>query len=276
MRGNRDRNARPAAQAGSIPASAGEPWRRRTGSVMWRVYPRECGGTGVRPGAARWPEGLSPRVRGNLLRADVRGRRARSIPASAGEPSRSTTPVPPSKVYPRECGGTVLTHTSTRSLDGLSPRVRGNRRHLPDAACGEGSIPASAGEPSRSRTRQSLSRVYPRECGGTSQFAISSGVGGGLSPRVRGNRSRPAIVARRRGSIPASAGEPAPLSAAPEGGRVYPRECGGTPRRPCLAHTVRGLSPRVRGNPPLATRTADRCGSIPASAGEPVGLLSCV
>ena len=50
------------------------------------VYPRVCGGTvGFRfcqPGA----DGLSPRVRGNLIRRSYLYDKYRSIPACAGEP----------------------------------------------------------------------------------------------------------------------------------------------------------------------------------------------
>ena len=53
--------------ARSIPACAGEPctWHFRTAPC--RVYPRVCGGTEQRLEVADVAEGLSPRVRGNLL-----------------------------------------------------------------------------------------------------------------------------------------------------------------------------------------------------------------
>ena len=54
-----------------------------------------------------WVIGLSPRVRGNLIRLDghavVRG----SIPACAGEPRRAYCAIIPNAVYPRVCGGTT-------------------------------------------------------------------------------------------------------------------------------------------------------------------------
>ena len=53
------------AVGGSIPACAGEPMAC---SMAWHsamVYPRVCGGTGLRVAAGLSLAGLSPRVRGN-------------------------------------------------------------------------------------------------------------------------------------------------------------------------------------------------------------------
>ena len=86
VRGNRQSSfVRPALWR-SIPACAGEP----KASSMWKnplsVYPRVCGGTAVAVQQDNHLRGLSPRVRGNLLRIIVRSGRRRSIPACAGEP----------------------------------------------------------------------------------------------------------------------------------------------------------------------------------------------
>ena len=92
----------------SIPACAGEPWRRlRAGAVHW-VYPRVCGGTRLSASRGITNPGLSPRVRGNRMPPASVSRTVGSIPACAGEPS-------PARV--RAAGGW---------LRGLSPRVRGN------------------------------------------------------------------------------------------------------------------------------------------------------
>ena len=74
-------------QLRSIPACAGEP--SVTVSVIthiW-VYPRVCGGTNNAPCNLHGHDGLSPRVRGNLLE---------------GEHEETRGPV-----YPRVCGGTL-------------------------------------------------------------------------------------------------------------------------------------------------------------------------
>ena len=52
-------------------------------------------------------------------------------------------------VYPRECGGTSVSHAASVEGQGLSPRVRGNPCvDVRDFHCRR-SIPASAGEPLR-------------------------------------------------------------------------------------------------------------------------------
>ena len=154
---------------GSIPASAGEPrtfgdaprqrpvYPRECGEPIFvrdtgcncPVYPRECGGTGGAAAAGNVRLGLSPRVRGNLDYVGGMGAHERSIPASAGEPPATSTRPPPLTVYPRECGGTRSSLTLGRPLRGLSPRVRGNPSRARTSVNNSGSIPASAGEPSR-------------------------------------------------------------------------------------------------------------------------------
>ena len=70
------------------------------------VYPRVCGGTPCPAHDGRDPNGLSPRVRGNLLGSLWQGSRKRSIPACAGEPARRCVLLNLCGVYPRVCGGT--------------------------------------------------------------------------------------------------------------------------------------------------------------------------
>ena len=147
VRGNRGQPNEQDSEAGSIPACAGEPSRCASRSFRERVYPRVCGGTFEQDGqGARWP-GLSPRVRGNRLRAELHKAVRGSIPACAGEPGRERRRWPPTRVYPRVCGGTRYSEGAPALVKGLSPRVRGNRRDLVLHAVREGSIPACAGEP---------------------------------------------------------------------------------------------------------------------------------
>ena len=133
---------------------------------------------------------------------------------------------------------------------GLSLRVQGNR----DTACGSStsrrSIPACAGEPSKCSAQACASWVYPRVCGGTALSMNGKPAHGGLSPRVRGNQYAGLLAGVSVGSIPACAGEPANALGWMVYHTVYPRVCGGTPTRPAAPPVRRGLSPRVRGNPP--------------------------
>ena len=172
-------------------------------------------------------------------------------------------------VYPRVCGGTEPCNRLERYEQGLSPRVRGNRRAAPGRGPSDGSIPACAGEPALGLKITNMDKVYPRVCGGTVTIDYWAGGHVGLSPRVRGNLADPAGPRRPPGSIPACAGEPA-------FGRgkiflfwVYPRVCGGTLRTEHGGITMKGLSPRVRGNLLQSRQPLNRPRSIPACAGEP-------
>ena len=71
-------------------------------------------------------------------------------------------------------------------------------------------------------------------------------------------------------SIPACAGEPTCKIFIAPPHKVYPRVCGGTPPRPGIDLCAKGLSPRVRGNQAEDHPYANRLGSIPACAGEPI------
>ena len=98
----------PAGRAsGSIPACAGEPTPGRPAPRSTWVYPRVCGGTSCWPSTMRSKQGLSPRVRGNLLDCSLLRLRMRSIPACAGEPEALAVSRSVYEVYPRVCGGTI-------------------------------------------------------------------------------------------------------------------------------------------------------------------------
>ena len=116
-----------------------------------RVYPRVCGGTAAQRHIHHVHQGLSPRVRGNQYRflpfADemqglsprVRGNLAEKrfimsfptvYPRVCGGTWASACLGCSSidGVYPRVCGGTRLGPVNQPLLEGLSPRVRGNRQ----------------------------------------------------------------------------------------------------------------------------------------------------
>ena len=155
-------------------------------------------------------------------------------------------------VYPRVGGETGPAMPSTPGGRGLSPRGRGNLWFLVRTPGKERSIPAWAGKPWWRGCRRRAERVYPRVGGETWKMAKVPWVGGGLSPRGRGN---PTIVGRpcgSVGSIPAWAGKPAAAEAWQVMQEVYPRVGGETV--PVAAHVLEcsGLSPRGRGNPPPA------------------------
>ena len=268
-RGNRVRPEHGKPPAGSIPAHAGEPFPNRRYLSVGGVYPRPRGGTGMAyPHPAQKP-GLSPPTRGNRRAVPVRVVRRRSIPAHAGEPSRSMSAPPVRQVYPRPRGGTHSVVRESSSYLGLSPPTRGNHRPRRQRGALEGSIPAHAGEPSFAIGLALRLWVYPRPRGGTLNPSPLVGVPIGLSPPTRGNRRRLARRNHRAGSIPAHAGEPVTIRPLHVLDGVYPRPRGGTILTIIIALYLRGLSPPTRGTPlrPQFPTAADR--SIPAHAGEP-------
>ena len=152
--------------------------------------------------------GLSPRVRGNRDQTPAEIVAGRSIPACAGEPKGERVLHCHCRVYPRVCGGTVLTAAAWASWGGLSPRVRGNPTTTHRDGWTGRSIPACAGEPNTSLGLRLMRKVYPRVCGGTGVTEYKKGEDNGLSPRVRGNRWLALLAYLIFRSIPACAGEP--------------------------------------------------------------------
>ncbi len=167
--------------------------------------------------------------------------------------------------------------------------MRGNRGRDRERRGTAGSIPAHAGEPPSVGAVAPSPGVYPRACGGTRLVPLALGLVQGLSPRMRGNLARGIRADSGRGSIPAHAGEPSgpvppsmwtgvypracgeprPADRRHRSTWVYPRACGGT-RLEAMGHVYHeGLSPRMRGNPPLRPYPVVAQGSIPAHAGEP-------
>ena len=207
-RGNLTRNASARFSRRSIPACAGEPPALVAGYGAVRVYPRVRGGTPAAPMAWLTATGLSPRARGNPPHAKASSGRVGSIPACAGEPPEEGSGASIAEVYPRVRGGTGRKYLHTQSLQGLSPRARGNHRHDDLRERGDGSIPACAGEPDDKTVHWLRAKVYPRVRGGTPLPPASECTCAGLSPRARGNPKEVLVVPAGKGSIPACAGEP--------------------------------------------------------------------
>ena len=274
-RGNQPRRAAQRHRHGSIPANAGEPVDFVEAVDGVRVYPRERGGTPTPGGSSPTATGLSPRTRGNRACKPPSRRRPRSIPANAGEPASPPFGMVAEGVYPRERGGTGVLRASQRLRQGLSPRTRGNRACKPPSRRRPRSIPANAGEPDGTALPPRTTWVYPRERGGTISRPASFANARGLSPRTRGNQGLGGSRCPCLRSIPANAGEPLMEDWSSGGGRVYPRERGGT-AQPWPRHvSFAGLSPRTRGNPDRRRRDPGRGRSIPANAGEPKAASSC-
>ena len=173
-RGNPPRVVGHHAQPGSIPAWAGKPLFLALFGKVMRVYPRVGGETGTAVPADEWPEGLSPRGRGNL-RTRPRGRSSRrSIPAWAGKPAIALIAGMLPRVYPRVGGETEVGDLINVAGVGLSPRGRGNPSTHQEIWSIVRSIPAWAGKPLDSPGTLRGRRVYPRVGGETKNTFISS------------------------------------------------------------------------------------------------------
>ena len=93
----------------------------------------------------------------------------------------------------------------------------------------------------------------------------------GLSPRVRGSPlCRRGHHRRRKGSIPASTGQPCDKAFRWRLSTVYPREYGAACLPILMLNSYAGLSPRVRGSRRQRRRASFGLRSIPASTGQPV------
>ena len=243
------------------PACTGEPARGPDGIDAGSVYPRVYRGTASTPAISAYVHGLSPRIRGN-----------RCMPISI--------PICGGSVY----GGTVAIVVRYGSERGLG------EPHVPVSVATSLQVyPRVYGEPPLDIPPCLTAKVYPRVYGGTGIGGRYMKKGKGLSPRV-GNLGLLCGLYDCRGSIPACTGEPEPhpRRASPRPGSipactgepigakwigactwVYPRVYGGTPRRDPGIRPAPGLSPRVRGNPPVRTPRRYSSGSIPACTGEP-------
>ena len=169
-------------------------------------------------------------------------------------------------------------------LKGLSPRMRGSRRRSVSRRCLPGPIPAHAGEPplrldrtfpahaGEPRERELVgyrARAYPRACGGALRSHHQALAPHGLSPRMRGSRTRVQGRSVREGPIPAHAGEPERAAGWDGDPGAYPRACGGAIAVYQDVRGSAGLSPRMRGSHEVGIGAAAIAGPIPAHAGEP-------
>ena len=196
----------------------------------------------------------------------------------------------PKWVYPRVGGATVVAGYDCESGVGLSPRGRGNRRYWCNGPNPGGSIPAWAGQPSRTISCATSIPVYPRVGGATEAEISRLFAQRGLSPRGAGQPSLSIIATRSTavyprvggatstttmrtrsnpGLSPRGRGQPLRPPRSCQSNTVYPRVGGATLTRDVAAADQEGLSPRGRGNLPRARGGERRGRSIPAWAGQP-------
>ena len=167
------------------------------------------------------------------------------------------------------CGVTGRWAMITRTMRGLSPRVRGHQQARSSDVDDNRSIPACAGSPEMGHVLHRTPEVYPRVCGVTNSQRPADRWKAGLSPRVRGHPAAWLDRLSNARSIPACAGSPLTSQSPERITTVYPRVCGVTPAGVCWCRLRPGLSPRVRGHPIGTKKGVMVRWSIPACAGSP-------
>ena len=193
----------------SIPAGAGNPRATAAGFPPCRVHPRGCGESAPSARASPATNGPSPRVRGIQAAHVAPHAVLGSIPAGAGNPWLGFRAASRLRVHPRGCGESPSRARRALTGPGPSPRVRGIHDRRRRVRVQVGSIPAGAGNPACARPCLRSRRVHPRGCGESLVQLCQAYRQAGPSPRVRGIRGAQPPDRRRRGSIPAGAGNPA-------------------------------------------------------------------
>ena len=131
-----------------------------------------------------------------------------------------------------------------------------------------GIIPAYAGNTTSTGAPLPLTRDHPRVCG---EHLVSMGSGAlplGSSPRMRGTPPLFRGQQRRRGIIPAYAGNTCRTRSADSTSRDHPRVCGEHMLEIEAVGEIRGSSPRMRGTRVVADNYGLAVGIIPAYAGN--------
>ena len=216
-------------------------------------------------------KGSSPRVRGTAPGHRRLHRPDGIIPARAGNSRSAGSTAPCSRDHPRACGEQAAYGMHPIRPWGSSPRVRGTVPEHRHTLLPVGIIPARAGnshEPARCHERP---RDHPRACG---EQMVSKGqidFQTGSSPRVRGTAPHRTSPSRRRGIIPARAGNSWPQRPSAATAGDHPRACGEQARREKRDMRETGSSPRVRGTGRQAQRGDGPGRIIPARAGNSDG-----
>ena len=190
MRGTPQRYYRGCADAGIIPAYAGNTrWRSRHPSQPWD-HPRVCG-------EHLWPScrctvltGSSPRMRGTPVVPPRRASPNGIIPAYAGNTSTASTCCESMRDHPRVCGEHCFHDCLEVCMTGSSPRMRGTPACADNEIPWRGIIPAYAGNTWWNVVPVVASRDHPRVCGEHLAFMRFCAVSLGSSPRMRGTPGR--------------------------------------------------------------------------------------
>ena len=268
VRGTRSPKRSPWADAGIIPACAGNTSSGIPETGQRRNHPRMCGEHVMLVVEPLSLAGSSPHVRGTLQNNLTNQNRIGIIPACAGNTFLFFPHCSSTGDHPRMCGEHFFGVAQRRRRVGSSPHVRGTRYRRGRAQLSNGIIPACAGNTSHHFCVHIRVWDHPRMCG---EHACTRGRWAGLwgsSPHVRGTPFTLFKPFRRPGIIPACAGNTGGVDATVCDGRDHPRMCGEHLFDVYLLLDYLGSSPHVRGT--LQPQRVRRLifGIIPACAGN--------
>ena len=251
-----------------IPAPAGNITIIVLAATITPVHPRACGEHQYYHWNQTGVDGSSPRLRGTYRRPVYSERRARFIPAPAGNIENGGLTGPELPVHPRACGEHTRQDESTVEITGSSPRLRGTCHAIGIDLAFRRFIPAPAGNMQRPNRTCPSPTVHPRACGEHLWVVVLFTPRPGSSPRLRGTYrpQSPAFDALR--FIPAPAGNMAKAATIVSRAAVHPRACGEHSWASSNRRSIPGSSPRLRGtcNPKVNNPRHPRF--IPAPAGN--------
>ena len=251
-----------------IPARAGQTSacpRMRTASTD---HPRACGANSEDVRRLLWSVGSSPRVRGKPFSSIRAPHLTRIIPARAGQTQRQGRLQHGRPDHPRACGANVNPWTSSESMVGSSPRVRGKPRQVQSSGTPVRIIPARAGQTRTTGRPSPPATDHPRACGANLTGGRPDDTVGGSSPRVRGKLGSGALNELNERIIPARAGQTRWNRWNCSTSSDHPRACGANNSSVGTRGVRAGSSPRVRGKLVDLRYARLSCRIIPARAGQ--------
>ena len=196
-------------------------------------------------------------------------RKAKTIPAHAGNTQVFSVTAHDYSVHPRACGEHNAARTHGEVI-GSSPRMRGTPTIAAPSVGSPRFIPACAGNTLTCLLGGLLLTVHPRVCG---EHAIQAKIDRdsiGSSPRVRGTHEEQTQAIGNYRFIPACAGNTALLNSFARVRPVHPRVCGEhytSSRR----SSARRFIPACAGNTFIMfDRPVDSSRFIPACAGNTI------
>ena len=268
MRGTRHDHRHTPHLSGIIPAYAGNTLLFYPASGLQWDHPRICGEHASNVSDSSRNLGSSPHMRGTRQIHRGRVTQVGIIPAYAGNTCVAIDGEFYVRDHPRICGEHWSIAWAISLMPGSSPHMRGTRVLSVVERTPIGIIPAYAGNTCLGR--QPLTRLedHPRICGEHHGAAFDLNVNTGSSPHMRGTPHPRRNTPRRRGIIPAYAGNTHVQSALITRLGDHPRICGEHVVVVIFHTPSGGSSPHMRGTHTHGVAEKSKTGIIPAYAGN--------